>query len=217
MKISEREEYITEHSALTLETSPKDPAQLFQQWYCQAQSVNKKEANILSLATCSAAGRPSSRAVLLREYHRNHFIFHSNYQSRKAKEIEQNPFVALNFTWYFLHQQIRIEGHIQKLDAHASDEYFSSRPLESQVTAILSKQSHVLSHTADFQKQSQQYLNKYAAAPEKILRPHYWGGFLVTAFYYEFWQGRKSRRHERLSYTREEASHADWKRAMLYP
>ena len=176
----------------------KDPSVQFETWMQQAVLAQVPEVQAMNLATVSEAGKPSSRIVYLREFENNRFWFYTNYLSRKSKELSLNPFASLTFFWPELERQIRIEGTIIKADSKESDAYFNARPFESQIGAWASKQSEVLESREFLEKRVEELKQQYS--PETIKRPDFWGGFVLKAEYYEFWQGRKSRLHDRISY-----------------
>lgn len=176
----------------------KDPSVQFETWMQQAVLAQVPEVQAMNLATVSETGKPSSRIVYLREFENNRFWFYTNYLSRKSKELSLNPFAALTFFWPELERQIRIEGTIIKADSKESDAYFNARPFESQIGAWASKQSEVLESREFLEKRVEELKQQYS--PETIKRPDFWGGFVLKAEYYEFWQGRKSRLHDRISY-----------------
>jgi pyridoxamine 5'-phosphate oxidase len=175
-----------------------DPFDQFTLWLQQAVAAQIPEVQAMCLATVSESGKPSSRIVYLREFDNNGFSFYTNYDSRKARELEKNPFASLTFFWPELERQIRIEGKVEKVNAEQSDAYYNNRPYDSKVGAWASQQSRTLSSRAELELKIEEIKAKYS--PEIIQRPPFWGGFILKADYYEFWQGRKSRLHDRICY-----------------
>jgi pyridoxamine 5'-phosphate oxidase len=190
----------------------KEPDKLFELWLNHALEAEVPEIQAMTLATVSPAGKPSSRVVYLREFGNDEFIFYGNYNSRKAKHIEKNPNVALNFFWPDLERQIRIEGIAKKVEASISDNYFDQRPYESKLGAWASAQSSELNSREELEKKVEEFRKNYSE--DDIKRPDFWGGWIVKASYYEFWQGRKSRLHDRIVYVLEDSL---WKIKRLSP
>lgn len=176
----------------------EDPFAQFKIWLKEAVDAKVPEPQAMNLATATPAGKPSARIVYLREFQDNSFWFYTNYQSRKGQQLSENQQACLTFFWPELERQIRIEGRVAKASEEESDAYFNARPYESKVGAWASDQSHRLSSRAELEHKVSEFQKKYTA--ENIKRPPHWGGFVLQADYYEFWQGRKSRLHDRISY-----------------
>lgn len=194
-------------------TVPKNPIQLFEQWYSQAQSSEQiVEPYAMSLSTVEEDGFPRNRVVLLKEFDNQGFVFYTNYNSRKGKAIEANPKVCLSFFWDKLEQQVIIKGLAARVDEAQSDEYFHQRPYASQIGAIVSEQSSVIGFEHDLQLDAEKVLQKYKGT--EVPRPKHWGGYRVTPLEIEFWQGRPSRLHDRLFYKLEDDK---WVVSRLYP
>ena len=189
----------------------KIPYLQFEAWMHEALECKVNEANAFHLSTVNE-NKPSSRIVYLREFGDNHFYFYSNYQSRKAVEISVNNHISMTFFWPELERQIRIEGTVAFAEKEKSDAYFNKRPLESKIGAWSSPQSKILPNRDALEKLVQDNTLKFK--DKEIERPDFWGGYKITANYYEFWQGRKSRLHDRIAFTLE---NDNWKIERLAP
>jgi len=190
------------------------PLQQFDQWFSEALNAEVREPNAMTLATCTKEARPTARVVLLKAYDESGFVFYTNYNSRKGKELEDNPFAALVFCWLDLERQVRIEGRIEKLSNEASDQYFQSRPKGSQIGAWASPQSEVIADRSIIEMNVKELDKKYKSV-EALPRPSHWGGYLLIPNRIEFWQGRSSRLHDRLCYQVNDSG--EWKVERLAP
>jgi pyridoxamine 5'-phosphate oxidase len=189
---------------------PDDPIIFFKEWFTEAMQFHQFEANACILSTVSA-NRPSSRVILLKEFSPKGFVFFTNYNSRKGMELSQNPFATLNFFWPDLERQVRVEGRVAKIEPDESDNYFLSRPMESQVSAIISPQSSII----ESKQELLQIKNDFLSKGLKIQRPENWGGFCLTPDYFEFWQGGADRLHDRIIYNARNES--QWLKNRLAP
>ena len=192
----------------------QNPFDQFSTWLDAALATDMPEPTAMNLATCDKSGVVSSRMVLLKGIDQRGFVFYTNYQSRKAADIEVNAQVALCFWWGKLERQVRIEGRIELVDGEESDEYFSSRPRGSRIGAIASRQSEVLSTYQELENRVAELEKKYDQT-DSIPRPDYWGGYRVIPHQIEFWQGRPNRLHDRILYTK--AGDSEWKITRLSP
>ena len=199
-------------STIDFENSVDSPIQLFTNWFADALKINIKEANACVLSTVSLDNFPTSRVVLLKEMNENGFTFFTNYQSSKAKDIDVNPNVALNFYWPELERQVRITGIAKKIAMNDSDTYFESRPRDSQMGAWLSDQSKVINLDYNFADTLNSLQTKFK--DKSLTRPLHWGGYCISANKVEFWQGRPSRLHDRLVY---EIDGNKWNKKRLAP
>ncbi|MCX8081325.1 MAG: pyridoxamine 5'-phosphate oxidase [Bacteroidia bacterium] len=191
---------------------PDNPFELFCAWLDDAVQSEVPEVQAMTLATCNKEGKPSARIVYLREFEHHQFYFYGNYGSRKAMELEENPHAALLFFWPDLERQIRIEGMVNKAPDGLADAYFNARPRESKIGSWASEQSRVLGSREELEKRVAEYERKFSG--KEIPRPEWWGGWVLKADYYEFWQGRKSRLHDRICYR----MNGDvWKRYRIFP
>ena len=205
-----RKEYMRE--SLSEGDVELDPFLQFTRWWKEAVGSDITEVNAMTLATCNKEGMPSARTVLLKDYDKSGFVFFSNYESRKAKDIDENPQASLLFFWKELERQVRIEGRIEKVDATESDSYFHSRPEGSRIGAWASPQSRVVRSRDVIEEDVRRYQAAFEQAP--IPRPPHWGGYRVIPVHIEFWQGRPSRMHDRILYSIEADS---WKISRLAP
>lgn len=205
-----RREYIKD--ILKKEDLCETPLDQFSVWFKEAQKAEVLEPNAMSLCTVSASGKPSSRVVLLKGISENRLKFFTNYKSQKAKDLEQNPWVSINFFWPELERQVRIEGKVEKTSAEESDAYFNSRPEGSKLGAWASPQSDIIA-TREMMEDSHRALELEFKGKE-IPRPPHWGGYNVIPERVEFWQGRASRLHDRFVYLMENGS---WKIERLAP
>lgn len=193
----------------------KNPDLQFEKWMLEAINAKVIEVAACTLSSVSLNNKPSSRIIYLREFSENQYYFYTNYDSRKAKEIAHNPYVCLNFFWPELERQIRIEGIItQKAETEKSDAYFNNRPLDSKIGAWSSPQSSVLKGREELDAFIA--ANKAKFKDKGIPRPDFWGGYIIKADYYEFWQGRKNRLHDRIAYSLNKANNT-WKIERLAP
>ena len=194
---------------LTEEKISPNPYEQFGWWFEDVTNAEMVEPNAMVLATASKSGKPSARMVLLKSFDENGFIFYTNYHSRKGKDIEENNQGALLFYWDVLERQVRIEGAIEKVAVHLSDQYFSNRPYESRLSAIVSEQSEEIPNRQILEDKLEEVRNSGV-----VQRPEHWGGYVLKASYFEFWQGRASRLHDRIVYVLENGA---WRIKRLAP
>ena len=196
-------------------STPANPLELFAQWLQEAINAQLPEPNAMTLATVSSAMRPSTRVVLIKGFDARGIVWYTNYQSRKAQELAATPFAALQFHWVELERVVRIEGRVEKVSAEESDAYFHSRPLDSRIGAWASPQSQVIAGRSVLVTNAAKYGAQFLLNPP---RPPHWGGYRLVPEQWEFWQGRKSRLHDRLRSRPEERAPADaWVRERLAP
>jgi pyridoxamine 5'-phosphate oxidase len=178
----------------------RNPLTQFEQWLDEAIKAGLTEPNALTLSTVNHEGKPSSRVVLLKQVMPDGFVFYTNYNSRKGKELLENPYCALNFLWLELERQVRIEGIASKLTPKESDTYFGSRPESSKLGAWASPQSCIVPNREYLDAAIKEYQQKFEG--KSINRPPHWGGYIVKPYLVEFWQGRTNRLHDRICYTK---------------
>ncbi|TKY74450.1 Pyridoxine/pyridoxamine 5'-phosphate oxidase 1 [Spatholobus suberectus] len=194
-----------------------DPINQFHKWFDDALAAGLKEPNAMALSTVGKDGKPSSRMVLLKGLDKDGFVWYTNYESRKARELSENPRASLLFYWDGLNRQVRVEGPVQKVSDEESEQYFHSRPRGSQIGAIVSKQSTVVPGRHVLYQEYKELEQKYADG-SLIPKPKNWGGYRLTPQLFEFWQGQKSRLHDRLQYTPHEINGQRlWKVERLAP
>ena len=201
-----------ERAALNESDSLADPRLQFEHWLNQAIEAEIPEPNAMTLATVSSDLRPSTRVVLIKGVDARGIVWYTNYDSRKGQELAGNPFAALQFHWVELERVVRIEGQVEKVSADESDAYFHSRPLDSRIGAWASPQSEPISGREVLVAAAAKYGAQFLLNPP---RPPHWGGYRLVPEQWEFWQGRKSRLHDRLRYT--PAADGAWHRERLAP
>jgi pyridoxamine 5'-phosphate oxidase len=193
-------------------TESSDPIELFENWYRAAEESGIYLPEAMSLSTAGSDGRPSSRMVLLKDFGPDGFVFYTNYHSRKARELDENPHAALLFHWPVLQRQIRIEGAVERVEADVSDAYFASRGRGSRIGAWASRQSEPLADRKELEKRVVSVEKKFEGTD--VPRPDFWGGFLLRPSGMEFWQGRLNRLHDRVRFDR---SDRGWTAIRLFP
>ncbi len=206
-----REEFLSEG----LQRADLDPSPFvqFEKWFQQAQQAQLREPNAMVLSTVSAEGQPSARVVLLKFFDENGFVFYTNYNSRKARDIAANPKVSLLFPWLDLHRQVKIEGRAEKVSTAESLKYFMSRPRGSQLGAWVSNQSSPVTSRQLLMMKFEEVKKKFAN--KQVPLPDFWGGYRIIPTAIEFWQGRENRLHDRFEYRL--GSSGNWEIERLAP
>ncbi len=200
-----------ERDALEEADAATDPLRQFETWMDEAFAAKVPEPNAMTLATVGADGRPSTRIVLIKGFDARGIVWFTNYDSRKGRELAVHPYAALQFHWVELERVVRIEGRVERVDDAESDAYFASRPLDSRIGAWASPQSQVIESRGVLVANAAKAAAKFLLNPP---RPPHWGGFRLQPDSWEFWQGRKSRLHDRLRYRLENGA---WVRERLAP
>ena len=189
----------------------RDPLQLFGDWFADAENSGLLMPEAMTLATATGEGRPSARMVLMKDYDEDGFVFFTNYGSRKAAELDSNPYAALLFHWSALQRQVRIEGSVSRVSEEESREYFNSRHRGSRIGAWASRQSEALPERTLLEQRVRDYEQKFSG---DVPLPSFWGGYRLKPETFEFWQGRVSRLHDRVCFERRDKG---WEAYRLYP
>jgi pyridoxamine 5'-phosphate oxidase len=203
-----------EYTQATLDEADalSNPFDFFSLWFQQALNANLPEPNAMNLSTVNAQGKPSSRIVLIKGFDNQGITFFTNYESRKGQDLSENPYAAILFYWAELERQVRIEGQVEKCSSEDSDAYYLSRPTGSRLGAWASPQSRVIESRKELEIRVQKAQAEQQDDPQ--IRPPFWGGYRLKPDFFEFWQGRSSRLHDRLAYTLKSDS---WVLARLAP
>lgn len=203
-----------EKSALMEDSILENPLEQFQKWFYEVEATDGlEEPNAMTVSTIGLDGFPKNRVVLMKRYTHEGFIFYTNYQSEKGKALETNPSICLSFFWPNLERQVIIKGKAEKIAENLSDGYFESRPVGSQLGAIISHQSETIASREEMEEKLAEMEKKYQG--KELERPSYWGGYLVRPVSIEFWQGRPNRLHDRIRYVLQEDF--NWKIERLQP
>jgi pyridoxamine 5'-phosphate oxidase len=197
---------------LSEETVHKNPFKQFDDWFTQVLKLKLKEPTAMVLATVDKKARPSARVVLMKDFSSEGITFYTNYNSRKGEELRQNPSAGLLFYWAALERQVRIEGKIKKISRQESEKYFNSRQFGSRIAAWISEQSETIPNREYLEKRFTELGKKYSSG--KIPLPPNWGGYRLIPNYFEFWQGRENRMHDRICYKKQKGR---WKIFRLAP
>jgi pyridoxamine 5'-phosphate oxidase len=200
-----------DNDELDEESAGNQPLALFEKWFQTALDSEVPEPNAMTLATVDADGRPSTRIVLVKSFDASGVVFYTNYRSRKARELEANPYAALQFHWVELERVVRIEGRVERTSAAESDAYFAKRPLDSRIGAWASPQSEVIANRGVLLANAAAAAAKYGLNPP---RPEHWGGYRLVPDTWEFWAGRKSRLHDRVRFRLVDGQ---WRKERLAP
>ncbi len=200
-----------ERAELDENAAAGEPLRQFESWMSDALTAKLPEPNAMTVATVGADGRPSTRVVLIKGFDARGIVWYTNYESRKGRELAVHPFAALQFHWVELERVVRIEGAVTRVDASESDAYYASRPIDSRIGAWASPQSQVIESRTVLVANAARYAARFMLHPP---RPPHWGGFRLQPDTWEFWQGRKSRLHDRLRYRQEGGQ---WVRERLAP
>lgn len=206
-----REEYIKKED-FKLNDLPIDPMEMFKTWYEEAISQKLKEANAMALTTNTPEGFPQTRFVLLKELEADGFIFYTNYTSQKGRDLGFSDKVSITFWWNDLERQVRVKGIARKVSKERSKEYFNTRPRSSQIAALASAQSCELKSKDLLKKKFEEIEEEFMDQP--IPYPDFWGGYIIEPIEIEFWQGRESRMHDRVKYTKK---FSEWEKVLLQP
>ena len=191
----------------------KNPFELFKLWMEEAKKSEPNDPNAVNVATVDSSGQPDNRMVLLKGLTENSFIFYTNLESKKSRDLRNNPKASMCFHWKSLLRQVRIQGSVQLVDGKTADEYYNSRPYDSRIGAWASSQSEVMKHRDEFEEKINEFKKKYPDQ-NNVPRPTYWSGWALTPYKIEFWKDVKNRLHQRLCYSRIGEA---WSKEILYP
>ena len=191
----------------------ENPFKLFKLWMEEAEKSEPNDPNAVNVATVDSSGQPDNRMVLLKGLTENSFIFYTNLESKKSRDLRNNPKASMCFHWKSLLRQVRIQGSVQLVDGKTADEYYNSRPYESRIGAWASSQSEVMKHRDEFEEKINEFKKKYPDQ-NNVPRPTYWSGWALTPYKIEFWKDVENRLHQRLCYSRIGEA---WSKEILYP